>query len=71
MKRFLAFHGDQYYPSGGWDDFAGDFDSKKDAVDSLEARAKRNRPNADPADKWQHQWAHVIDAQTGDQVWSA
>lgn len=23
MKRYLVFIGDNYYPSGGWDDFAG------------------------------------------------
>ena len=25
MKRYLAFAGDTYYPSGGWRDFRGDF----------------------------------------------
>jgi hypothetical protein len=35
MKRFLVFCCDTYYPSGGMDDFIGDFDTIKDATDAL------------------------------------
>lgn len=35
MKRFLAFGGDQYYPSGGWADFQGSFDTKDEALVAL------------------------------------
>jgi len=27
MKRYLLFTGNDYYPDGGWGDFAGDFDT--------------------------------------------
>lgn len=32
MKRFLLFVFDSYYPAGGWNDFAGSFDSQYDAL---------------------------------------
>lgn len=31
MKRYLVFIGAVYYPSGGFDDFAGDYDKEDDA----------------------------------------
>lgn len=31
MKRYLVFGYDQYYPSGGWNDFKADFDTQEDA----------------------------------------
>jgi hypothetical protein len=34
-KPFLAFGGDQYYPSGGWDDFKGAFSSEEEAYDRV------------------------------------
>ncbi len=33
MKRYLLFKFDQYYPSGGWKDFKGAFDTIKEAKD--------------------------------------
>lgn len=36
VKRYLLFYGDNYYPSGGWGDFQGDFDSLDDAVEAAE-----------------------------------
>lgn len=30
--KYLVFAGPQYYPTGGWSDFKGDFDSKEDAL---------------------------------------
>ncbi len=35
MKRFLLFKCDRYYPSGGWGDFAGSFDSISDSMEFL------------------------------------
>ncbi len=32
MKQFLLFAGDFYYPSGGWEDYVGDFDSQEQAI---------------------------------------
>ena len=34
MKRYFLFAGDVYYPSGGWKDFKGAFDTIKDASDA-------------------------------------
>lgn len=34
MKQFLLFGGDNYYPSGGWGDFKGSFDTVSEAVES-------------------------------------
>jgi hypothetical protein len=31
MKRYLLFCYSQYYPSGGWNDFEGSFDTIEDA----------------------------------------
>lgn len=36
MKRYALFHGSHFYPSGGWKDFAGTFDSAEDAEAALE-----------------------------------
>jgi hypothetical protein len=33
MKRFLLFRYDNYYPCGGWSDFARSFDSIAEAVE--------------------------------------
>lgn len=30
--RYLAFAGDQYYPSGGWRDYRGQFATIEDAI---------------------------------------
>jgi hypothetical protein len=31
MKRYLVFAGQEYYPSGGWDDFHDSFDDLEQA----------------------------------------
>ena len=31
LKRYLLFMYDNYYPSGGWSDFRGDFDTVEEA----------------------------------------
>jgi len=47
MKRYLVFKGDQYYPSGGWADFADSFDTLDDAFIALAS--------------WRQDWWHIID----------
>lgn len=42
MKKYLAFCWDQYYPSGGWQDFVGIFDNKEDALKELIRRKPDN-----------------------------
>ena len=55
LKRYLLFAGDHYYPAGGWDDFAGSFDSIEMAiVEGLDLL--KQTPGAD--------WAHVVDSET-------
>lgn len=57
MKRYLTFAGQTYYPDGGWQDFAGDFDSL------LEAELMLNTARADKHDEWQN----IVD--TANSVW--
>ena len=38
MKRYLLFAGDQYYPSGGWNDFKNSFHSLKEATEAANKR---------------------------------
>lgn len=56
MKRYLVFTGENYYPSGGWDDFVGDYDDLKAAI-----AAADNDPD------WQarapQRWWHVVDSE--------
>jgi len=49
MKRFLRFEGYDYYPSGGWGDFVGDYDTLE------EARAVERQ-------LWG--WLHIVDTET-------
>jgi hypothetical protein len=53
-KRYLLFGGDIYYPTGGWDDFAGDFDT----ADAATAEGYRRK----------FDWFHVIDRETLNRV---
>lgn len=53
MKRYLLFTGDNYYPSGGWDDFVDSFDSLPDALAALGAHGRKM------------DWFHVVDSHTG------
>jgi len=36
VKRYLLFCGHFYYPSGGWDDFSGDYDTIEEAKKHIE-----------------------------------
>jgi hypothetical protein len=46
MDKYLVFYGEDYYPSGGWDDFEGFFKTLDGAKKHLLAR--------DPENKWGH-----------------
>ena len=59
MKRYLMFCGSTYYPSGGWGDFLGSFDSIEEGKTALLATRKTSR-EAD--------WWHVIDGTNGEEV---
>lgn len=43
-KRYFAFYGDVYYPSGGMDDFVGSYETIADAKQAIETYHKKNRP---------------------------
>lgn len=47
-EKYKLFYGSNFYPSGGWDDFKGHFDSEKEARDHLD----KNEP--DPCSMWAH-----------------
>lgn len=51
MKRYLVFGGTNYAPSGGWDDFLGDFDT-------LEEAKKASAP------PWGCEWKQIVDTDT-------
>ncbi len=54
MKKYLLFGGSQYYPLGGWGDFAGSFDT----IDLAVIHAA--------GEGWD--WWQVIDSETGDEA---
>jgi hypothetical protein len=58
MKRFLLFAGSNYYPSGGWFDFRGSFDSIAEGVTFTEEITFSKR----------FDWYHIIDSVTGEFV---
>ena len=71
MKRYLAFYGQEFYPSGGWNDYEGDYDTKEAAVSAMEQLAEVNRIRIDDKSLWYGQWAHIIDRDTKAEVWAA
>ncbi len=64
MKRYLLFSGDLYYPSGGADDFVGDFDTLQEVEDHMFLHHTKDRAKdfIHPTD-WA--WLNVLDIVTG------
>lgn len=56
MKRFLLFAFEVYYPSGGWFDFQGSFDTQQKAVNKV---IEMRNDLENPWDIYQ-----IVDAQT-------
>lgn len=54
MKRYILLAGETYYPAG-WGDFAGDFDTIKEAKDFFSEMYKKNR-HVD--------WGEIVDTET-------
>jgi len=52
--RYLLFAGYTYYPSGGWGDYRGSFETVEEAVARFEKDKKEN---------W-WDWYHIVDSQT-------
>lgn len=55
MKQYLFFAGDHYYPSGGWNDFRGDYETME------EVQAEWDKSYVEKA----FDWGHVVDTSTG------
>lgn len=58
LKRYLVFAGETYYAAGGWNDFAGSFDTVGDAANHAIEYVERIR----------FDWWHVVDSATGKKV---
>lgn len=54
LKRFLLFCGADYYPSGGWGDFVGDFETMEEALE------RKNVIN--------EEWFQIVDIETAEVV---
>lgn len=54
MKRYLLFTYNFYYPEGGWKDFRGSFDTKKEAHIFMKT------------DEYQLDYYNLVDIQTGE-----
>lgn len=65
MKQYLAFYGAVYYPSGGMDDFIGDFDTKEEAIKFIRATNMKE----DGGD-FELNWANVYDTKNRIKVYS-
>jgi hypothetical protein len=58
MKQFLLFACSQYYPSGGWNDLKGDFETLDEAKEEWNKYAKEKV----------YDWGHIVDLKTGEMV---
>jgi hypothetical protein len=58
MKRFWLFAGDNFYPYGGMEDFAGDFDTAEAAAAAGAAGLAKRAHEPGSID-----WFHVLDTE--------
>ena len=68
MKKYLVFGGDYYYPSGGWEDFQGGFDSLDDAILSI-TKGKKNACKHKGFKSCLQEWNHIVNSETGEIVY--
>lgn len=61
MKRYLLFEGLVYYPDGGWNDLAGDFDTVEEAKASGEESMLEGK-------RVLYDWYQIVDLETGKEV---
>jgi len=59
MKKYIAFSGTRYQPSGGANDIIGYFDTVEDAITEIEKNTR----------DWELDFGHVYDTQIGLIVW--
>ena len=55
MKKYLAFYGAAYYPSGGMDDFIGDYETLEEAIQTINKKHKEDSYG----ETWEYAWASV------------
>lgn len=70
MKRYLAFIGEVYYPSGGMGDFIGDFDTLEEAIIFIKKSVDESKYSETFEQQWGYTWAHVWDTETRTEAWS-
>ena len=74
MKRYLAFFGDNYYPEGGMNDFAGDFDTYAEAMNCIEETLSIEKQLLEGyyenKKKWCNHWADVYDTKERKTIFS-
>lgn len=54
MKRYALFAGDNYYPSGGWNDLIDTFDIEEEIYEYVKGAG--------------FDWFHIVDLQTGKRI---
>lgn len=67
LKRYALFAGADYYPSGGWKDHRGYFDSIEAAL--IVATAPDGSYTEIVWDSLEHDWWQVVDLTTGQIVY--
>lgn len=71
LKRFLAFWGNVYYPSGGWGDFLEDCESFEEAKQKiLKKELEKRSPESGYETPWVYSWAQIFDTETQKIVWT-
>jgi hypothetical protein len=76
LKRYLAFHGETFYPEQGMGNFVGDFDDMTEAVNhvnALEVAECRyyDKENPDANWKYAHRWGCVWDSEIRKNAWES
>lgn len=67
MKRYLLFVGPNFYPSGGWSDFAGSFDELGQAKAHLRRGDVRRAGSPETIIRFDQSemWFQIVDRHTG------
>lgn len=75
MKRFLIFFGEQYYPSGGMEDFIAEADTLETSIEYVRERIKKELIEypmyEDESDLLQYRWSHIYDCERMKIVWNS
>lgn len=58
-KRYFVFRGHNYYPAGGWSDFASSFDTTEEAYKFL------------TTNKGDYDWCQIVDTETERTIFNA